>query len=206
MRFILASTSPRRIQMLSDLQLTFEMVSPSIDESEKKGELPASYVKRLALEKALAAQKKLGLEKNSGDWTILAADTTVVLGREILGKPFSQGDAVKMLKKLSGRSHKVLTGFALVGCVGGKIKKHSKVITTGVTFLKKSDDFWRWYVSTGEPMDKAGSYAAQGIGMSFVKKYSGSYANVVGLPLPEIVEDFQKVFGKKAFLEIFRHF
>lgn len=203
MSIVLASTSPRRIQMFKDLGVTFKAVAPNIVEERQVNELPQQYVRRLSQEKAAAAQHKLRLGFTKNDWFILAADTTVVLGRKLLEKPSSKAEALYMLEQLSGKNHDVLTAFTWLGCRSKKRKAISQVVRTTVTFSKRPRSFWRWYVSTGEPMDKAGAYAAQGIGLSFVESYKGSYANVVGLPLPQVIDAFEDTFGTKALHKAF---
>jgi septum formation protein len=203
MRLILASSSPRRIQMLRDLGAPLDVIKPDVAEVRLRGEGPRAYVKRLACEKAAAVQMREGLGEGAAPWCILAADTTVVMGSKLLEKPKDEADARRMLSALNGKTHEVLTGFCWLGRKGHRIVMASKVVSTKVTFAKRPSSFWRWYVQTGEPMDKAGAYAAQGIGLSFVQGYKGSYANVVGMPLPEVLESFEGTFGSGAFKEAF---
>ena len=197
MELILASGSPRRQQMLKDLGVSFRVQTPDINESRLRGEPALNYVLRLAQEKAESVATKLGFMSNNQQdgWAILAADTIVVYGKLVLGKPTSKEDAVKMLRKLSGRTHEVITGYCWLGAQAEKYKSAVTHVRTKVTFMDMPDEFWSWYVSTGEPMDKAGSYAAQGIGISFIEKVSGSYSNVIGLPLPQVLKTYAKLFG-----------
>lgn len=196
MQMILASGSPRRRQMIKDLQADFEIQVPDILEKRLRGEPADHYVKRLAREKAAAVADKRGLSgRESLDWCVLAADTVVVRDRMIFEKPKDPIDAVRMLKKLSGRTHDVITGFCWVGGYRGRLREVSSSVRTRVSFADRCGEFWEWYVSTGEPMDKAGAYAAQGIGMSFIEKVNGSYANVVGLPMSHVLDAFEKCFG-----------
>ena len=195
MDLILASASPRRQQMLRDLGVAFKIQSPDIKEVRLRGEPASVFVSRLAREKAECIVVKARKTAESSDWAILAADTVVVYGTLVLGKPESTEDAVRMLRKLSGRTHEVLTAFHWSGAQGGRLRSASGTARTKVTFADMPADFWKWYVSTGEPMDKAGAYAAQGIGMSFIERVSGSYANVVGLPLSQVLASFRKTFG-----------
>lgn len=188
-KLILASGSPRRKQLLTDLGIRFEVLTPNIPEIKRPGETARGYVTRLSKSKAKA------VFKSGKSWCVLSADTIVVLGKEILEKPKSKVDAIKMLKKLSGKSHEVLTGF----CLLTDDKMISQVVRTKIRFAAMPDKFWKWYVSTGEPLDKAGAYAAQGGGMSFIKEVKGSYSNVVGLPLAEVLFAFQKNFKKKLY-------
>jgi septum formation protein len=189
--------------MLRDLGAPLEVIKPDVPEVRGRGETPRGYVKRLAREKAAAVQMREGLDETGKPWCILAADTTVVRGSRLLEKPKNEADARRMLGALNGRTHEVLTGFCWLGIKGKRIVIANKVISTKVKFSKRPSSFWRWYVNTGEPMDKAGAYAAQGIGLSFVESYTGSYANVVGLPLPEVLDCFEETFGSSALKEAF---
>jgi len=192
---ILASGSPRRRQMLNDLGLRFHVSAPEIDEKRLRGEPAREYVQRLAFQKANSVfGRKVKPHSTESSIVILAADTTVVYGSMVLNKPENADDALKMLRKLSGRTHEVLTGFCWKGVVRGKEAMALRLVSTKVTFAERDTGFWKWYISTGEPMDKAGAYAAQGIGMSFIEKVSGSYSNVIGLPLPQVVETYEKTF------------
>lgn len=195
MELILASASPRRQQMLRDLGIVFKIQSPNIDETRLRGEPASNFVLRLASEKAESVVRKLRKSESQNDWAVLAADTTVVYGKHVLNKPRDEDDAVKMLKKLSGRTHDVITAYCWIGVRAGKARSVASHVRTKVTFADMPSDFWKWYVSTGEPMDKAGAYAAQGIGMSFIERVSGSYSNVVGLPLSHVLASFKKSFG-----------
>ncbi len=203
MRLILASSSPRRIQMLRDLGAPIDVIKPDVPEVRRRGESPRVYVKRLAREKAAAVQMREGLGEGATPWYILAADTTVVMGSRLLEKPKDAQDALRMLAALNGKTHEVLTAFCWLGRKGHRIVMANEVVSTKVKFARRSPSFWRWYVSTGEPMDKAGAYAAQGIGLSFVAGYKGSYANVVGLPLPEVLESFETTFGRSTLKDAF---
>jgi septum formation protein len=174
-RLVLASASPRRRELLGQLGLSFEMLAADIDETPRQGEPATDYVLRLAREKArvVAAQ-------TSGAW-VLAADTTVVLGEELLGKPHDEAGVRAMMGRLSGRTHEVQTGVALAGPGG----EHSTVVRTRVTFRSLSVEEIAWYASTGESLDKAGGYAIQGKGGFLVEEIDGSPTNVIGLPLGE---------------------
>ncbi len=195
MRLILGSGSPRRQQMLRDLGVAFETHAPDILEKKLRGEPPLHFVRRLAREKAERVVADLSLEAEQGPWVVLSADTIVVHARAVLGKPESAEDALRMLKRLSGESHEVITAFHWAGRSASALKSVGAFQRTKVFFADKPLDFWRWYVSTGEPMDKAGAYAAQGIGISFIEKVIGSYSNVVGLPLPQVLSLYTKAFG-----------
>ncbi|MDX2349612.1 MAG: Maf family protein [Porticoccus sp.] len=175
--FILASASPRRRELLQQIGCHF-LVSPAeIDETVLVGESPEDYVNRMALQKALA-----GWHANQHkQLPVLGADTTVVLGNDIFGKPSDQADAISMLSQLSGKTHRVLSSVAMI-----QGDKQQVVLSeTRVTFrLLGSDEYLRYW-QTGEPSDKAGAYAIQGLGAVFVTAINGSYSGVVGLPLAE---------------------
>ena len=176
-RLVLASGSPRRQQLLRSVGVDFTSAAPDIDERPQEGEEPVPYVERLAREKALAVTVE------AGD-VVVAADTTVALGRRILGKPADVDDARRMLRDLSGRSHDVHTAVAVR--VDGRVV--STVVTTRVSMVELSDDDLDWYVATGEPLDKAGAYALQEGGGLFVAAVEGSASNVVGLPLAVVAD------------------
>lgn len=171
---VLASASPRRAELLSQIGLTFITRPVGIDETVRASEPASAYVERLAREKALAAAGDAGE-------LVIGSDTSVVLSGEILGKPVDAADASATLMRLSGQTHQVMTAVALVRdgvCT-------ACVVTTDVTFRSLSEQEIQAYVATGEPMDKAGSYGIQGLGGIFVKEIRGSYSSVVGLPLQE---------------------
>jgi septum formation protein len=170
----LASTSPRRRELLAALGVKFRVVHVDVDEALLEGESPAEMVLRLAVAKAEAADIEAGS-------LALGADTAVVVGDEALGKPLDEADALAMLAKLSGRSHEVLTGVALRGPRG----THTALSTTDVYFREISRDEALAYWQSGEPQDKAGAYAVQGLGGVFVEHIKGSYSGVVGLPVFE---------------------
>lgn len=173
-RLILASGSPRRRDLLSRLDLDFTVRPVEVDETPADGEEPWEYVLRLAREKATT-------EVNDGE-LVLAADTVVALDGELLGKPRDSGEARAMLERLSGREHLVATGVALFD--HDQEGRASGVEQTRVVMASVEDGDIDWYVETTEPMDKAGSYAIQGLGALFVEEIHGNYSNVVGLPLP----------------------
>lgn len=180
---ILASTSPRRRALLRWMGVRFRVASPSVDEKRLTGEAPRIMVRRLARDKARACFKK--------DAVVIAADTVVVApgGRLVLGKPKNAQDAVRMLMLLQGKTHTVWTGF----CVLHNQTSCVRAVATRVTFREMTRSDCTKYVSSGEPMDKAGAYAAQGMGMTLIKRISGSYTNVVGLPMCEVWECLQNV-------------
>jgi len=173
-QLVLASASPRRRDLLAGLQLDFEVRSAEIDESALTDELPEDHVVRLARAKAQAVARPGEL--------VLAAYTVVVLEGRILGKPADPADAHQMLSSLTGREHDVYTGVALFEPDRDTLVSASDRSEVRLATLDK--DEISWYVSTGEPLDKAGSYAIQGLGALFVERVVGNYTNVVGLPLP----------------------
>lgn len=179
MRRILASASPRRADLLRSAGLHFDILPADIDESAFRGEAPMDLVLRLSQQKAATV-----FDVHPED-LVLAADTVVVSEEGILGKPADAADAVRMLNALSGTTHQVLTGFSLFWpdrpC-------HQQLCGTRVTFRDLGSDEIEAYVRSGEPLDKAGAYGIQGNAASFVQKIDGSYTNVVGLPLAEVVE------------------
>jgi len=180
-RLILASTSPRRRELLALLGLPFDVVPSRFDEDAlpPDGLAPADYVTRLASGKAAEVAAR-----TEGDALVIGADTTVVLGGDFLGKPADTEDARAMLRRLSGRTHQVYTGLCLVpvqASIAGKAVTDFAV--TDVTFGSIPEDALLAYVATGEPLDKAGAYGIQGRALSFIPAIHGDYFNVVGLPL-----------------------
>jgi septum formation protein len=172
-RLILASASPRRAELLRAAGFGFEVVPADVDERSWPGEQPDAYVCRVALDKARAVAACIP------DAVVLAADTCVVVDGLILGKPAGGDDAARMLGMLSGRSHVVLTGVAVIGPAGIRVEASSShVVVAGL-----SPGEIAWYVDSGEPADKAGAYAIQGLASRFVEAVDGSYSNVVGLPV-----------------------
>jgi nucleoside triphosphate pyrophosphatase len=177
---ILASSSPRRRELLQSLGLDFQVVPSNIPEVLRPGESPTDYVQRLAIEKGddVAA-------RHPEAW-IIAADTTVVQGDQILEKPRDRADAIAILSTIVGRDHVVYTGLTLRRKSSNY--RDTRVATTKVRMAKLSRYEIEWYVDTGEPMDKAGAYAVQGIGALFVESVDGNYTNVVGLPVPMLFD------------------
>jgi septum formation protein len=178
-KLILASSSPRRAEILRTVGWPFEAVTAGIDESRNPGEGPADYVQRLALEKARA------VAATRGTGFLLGADTTVVLEDELLGQPVDDDDARRMLRLLSGKWHEVLTGVALLR-IGGDTKVEFE--RTRVRFSEMTRTEIDWYVSTGEPRGKAGAYGIQGSAALFIEKVEGDYFNIVGLPIRLVYE------------------
>lgn len=188
MRLILASASPRRRELLHLAGFNFEVQPANIDEQMIAGEDYHAFVRRLAVEKAAAIA---GEEESA---VVLAADTVVVLeddadenqaGFKVLGKPVDRDDAFSMLKRLQGRKHKVVTGFCLFS--ESLRLNYSEFVSTDVWMSAMSDEEIIRYIETKEPLDKAGAYAIQGKGMAYVTAIKGSYSNVIGLPLPEVI-------------------
>jgi septum formation protein len=167
----LASASPRRRELLEQLGFRLAIRPANTDESPVAGEPPRAYVLRVARDKARAVEGAV----------VLAADTAVVLGNAILGKPRDPADARRMLRALSGVGHEVLTGV----CVRSGGEEHTAVVAAQVQLDPLTDDQIDWYVATGEPLDKAGAYAIQGLAGAFVRELRGSVSNVIGLPLAE---------------------
>lgn len=176
MRLILASGSPRRRELLAGLGLKPEVRPVDIDETPRPGEDAETYVGRLAEEKAR--------ERAEPGELILAADTVVAIDGELLGKPEDPEDARRMLRRLSGRAHNVLTGVAVFDPASDRLQL--EVVTTAVVFNPLSEEEIHWYVQGGEPMDKAGAYGIQGQAALFIERLDGNYSNVVGLPLPAV--------------------
>lgn len=183
MRLILASASPRRAEILRNAGIAFEVQAALLDESLRAGESPGDYVRRLALEKARAAANA-AVEQYSGDYFIVGADTVVVAGEEILGKPASEEEARRMLRCLSGTAHEVHTGLAVLRRPGAAERVVEEI--TRVTFAPLSEEEIESYLATGEPFDKAGAYAIQGVAGRYITRIDGCYFNVVGLPLARL--------------------
>lgn len=181
---ILASASPRRAQLLTQLGVVFEQQSADIDEHMHAGEDPQDYVIRLAREKAAQVQRALGT-----DVAILAADTSVVLDGIILGKPVDHFDGLGTLARLSGREHRVLTAV----CVRRGEQVEEAVSDTKVKFVTLDRQQCEAYLATGEPWDKAGCYGIQGLAGAFVDTIEGSYSGVVGLPLSQTWALLQRI-------------
>jgi septum formation protein len=178
-RLVLASGSPRRADLLSRMGLDFDIRPADIDESMRSGEDPVEYVLRLSIEKANAVDRRPGE-------IVLAADTTVELDGEILGKPVDDHDAARMLALLAGRTHRVHSGVTVISAELTTI-----VVTTAVTFALLTSATIGRYIATGEPYGKAGAYAIQGVGAALVESIDGSVTNVVGLPLAETLAMLQ---------------
>jgi septum formation protein len=186
MRLILASTSPRRAQILRDAVIVFSIISSAVDETPIPGEAPGELVLRLANAKA-----ELVAARSVGPAIVVAADTVVVLEGQILGKPRSTDDARHMLEKLSGRRHSVVTGVSLIRLPD--VEQRSFVETTLVHFDRLSSNEITRYLATDEPHDKAGAYAIQGRAGRYIPRIEGCYYNVVGLPLSHLLTELHEL-------------
>lgn len=182
---VLASASPRRRELLAQAGFTFQVRPAHIAEDPRPGEDPIAYVVRLAREKAQAVYRELTAQPGASasaalnSLAVLGADTTVTIDDQILAKPLDADDAARMLRLLSGRTHRVLTGVALVTAEATEVAAEA----TAVRFLSLTDEEIAAYISTGEPTDKAGAYAIQGRAARWIPRIEGCYFNVVGLPL-----------------------
>ena len=188
MRFILASESPRRAELLKAAGFTFDVMPSRVDEQRREGEPAEDYVLRVAAAKADAVARE------RRDAPIVAADTVVVLDGHIMGKPKDEVEATDMLRMLAGRTHEVLTG--VVVRFGDEQRRHVARTQVRVTPLSAAEI--AWYVGTGEPRDKAGAYAVQGLASRFIEAVDGSYSNVVGLPVAAVYRLLQEVVGLRT--------
>jgi septum formation protein len=179
---ILASASPRRAELLTAAGFRFHVRATDVDESIQADEDAERYVRRVAEDKARAACRTANGEP------VLAADTAVLVGGEILGKPRDAADARRMLRLLSGRTHHVITGVCLVASASGEPPVRTRAATTAVECASLTAAEVDWYIASGEPIDKAGGYAIQGLASRFVTRIDGSYSNVVGLPVALVYE------------------
>jgi len=184
MQLVLASQSPRRKELLALAGFKFSVRSRPVEEARRAGEAPVAYARRLAREKAHAAWELLGE-------VVLGADTIVVVGDRVLEKPADAGDARAMLRLLSGREHVVITGICLRHA-GGAIVDHAE---TSVRFAEMTTEEIDEYIASGEPMDKAGAYAIQGLASKFVERIDGCYFNVVGLPVSLVYRHWKLLAG-----------
>jgi septum formation protein len=182
MQMLLSSGSPRRKELLSLLGIPFQVIAPNIPEVQQPDETPRSFCLRVSREKAIPVAQKFP------DALVIGADTIVVIDGTILGKPRDQHEAYDFLMLLQDKMHYVLTGYT----IASGNRSISKVVKTKVRFRAMTAKEISWYVSTGEPMDKAGAYAVQGIGSLFIKEIHGCYTNVIGLPLSQLYNDLNK--------------
>jgi len=184
---ILASASPRRRDFLRQLGRKFRICPPALDELPQPGESPRRYARRVAVDKARTVAERLRPANRAR--IIIAADTIVVIGNRILGKPRNRRAARAMLRALSGRWHRVISGLCVLTVApDGRRHEHSRTVVTAVEFKPLADAEIAAYIATGEPLDKAGAYAIQGRGGAMIRGIRGSYSNVVGLPLAELME------------------
>ena len=186
MRIILASASPRRRELIENLKIDFEVRTADCEEVTVPGERPENTVKRLSLTKARCVA-----ELEGDDAVVIGADTVVAIDGKILGKPADENEAAEMLKLLSGRTHRVYTGLAVIG--GGKTV--NEYVETEVKFYVLTDSQIKRYIATGEPMDKAGAYGIQKYGSLLVEEIRGDYFNVVGLPVGRLDRVLREDFG-----------
>jgi septum formation protein len=184
-RFILASASPRRIELLTLLGLRFEVMPSNVDEQFMIGEAPRDHVLRLSEEKAQKAAAR-----HPEAW-VMGADTIVIIDGDVLGKPRTQDEAKEMLGRLSGKIHTVFTGFTVVRKSADILVRDA--VSSSVHFREILEDEMAWYIKSQEPYDKAGGYAVQGLGAFFIKEIHGSYTNVMGLPLCEVVDVLKRI-------------
>lgn len=189
---ILASSSPRRKELLRLAGVRFKTIPSRADERFLEGESPEEHVIRLARAKAMDVAGR-----HRGRW-VLAADTVVVINGEVLGKPRTRKEAEEMLRKLSQREHRVITGYCILKT--SSPEKREGIVTSRVKFKALSSEEVQRYLDTGEPFDKAGGYAVQGRAAFMVKEVCGSYSNVVGLPLCEVVEALRELRAVNIFL------
>ena len=178
MKVILASASPRRKEILQNTKLNFDIQKSDIEEVILENESPEDMVVRLAYEKAFDVAKR------NTDRLVIGADTIVALDNEVLGKPKDQNEAYQMIKRLSNKTHKVITGISLINLKENKIIKH--YVVSFVTFKDLSEDSIKDYINTNESLDKAGAYGIQGYGALLVKNIQGDYFNIVGLPISKL--------------------
>jgi len=186
---VLGSGSPRRREIVSALGLPFQVLAADIDESVRPGELPLDYLERVAAEKLAAVRVRLGAAPHAA---ILVADTSVVIDGDILGKPSDVADAARLFSRIAGRMHSVFTRYA-IGLAGQAGVQQARTVETQVQVRAADADEIRAYAATGEGLDKAGAYAAQGIGSFFIERVVGSYSNVVGLPACEVLADLRQL-------------
>lgn len=191
MTLLLASASPRRRELLERVGLRIEVRPADVDETPLAGEPPAVYVARVARAKAEA------IARPAGAW-VLAADTTVTVDGDILGKAADPAEAAAMLRRLAGRAHQVMTAFALAGERAGQPVLREGVVVTDVVFIELDDAAIADYVASGEWQGKAGAYAIQGIGAALVARVVGSVTSVIGLPLAEVLAALREVGGPPA--------
>jgi septum formation protein len=186
---VLGSGSPRRREIISALGLPFQVLAADIDESVRPGEPPLDYLERIAAEKLAAVRVRVGASPHAA---ILVADTSVVIDGDVLGKPTDVGDAARLFSRIAGRVHSVFTRYA-IGLCGESGAQAARTVETRVHIRAADAEEIRAYAETGEGLDKAGAYAAQGVGSFFIERVEGSYSNVVGLPACEVLADLRQL-------------
>lgn len=184
---VLGSGSPRRREIISALGLPFTVLAADIDESRLPGEAPLSYLERITSDKLAAVRRRWGGAPHAA---ILVADTSVVVDDEVLGKPTDVADAARLFGRIVGRAHAVCTRYA-IGLAGEAGEAVARTLRTDVHVRAASSDEILAYAATGEGLDKAGAYAAQGLGSFFIERIVGSYSNVIGLPACELLQDLR---------------
>ena len=188
----LASKSPRRTELLQQIAVEHKIIDIEVDENISSSNSPQENVRALSVLKCQEGVRKV-LTDDVGSFPVLAADTIVVLGDKVFGKPESESDAISMLLKLSGKTHIVMTAVTVGIISKDQAKFHTINVASNVEFAKLTEIDCKEYCKTNEPFDKAGGYGIQGYGSAFIKKIDGSYSNIVGLPIHEVVELFKEL-------------
>ena len=188
----LASKSPRRTELLQQIGVEHKIIDIEVDENISSSNSPQENVRALSVLKCQEGVRKV-ITDDVGSFPVLAADTIVVLGDKVFGKPESESEAISMLLKLSGKTHIVMTGVTVGIISKDQAKFHTINVASNVEFTKLTEIDCKEYCKTNEPFDKAGSYGIQGYGSAFIKKIDGSYSNIVGLPIHEVVELFKEL-------------
>ena len=188
----LASKSPRRTELLQQIGVEHKIIDIEVDENISSSNSPQENVRALSVLKCQEGVRKV-ITDEVGSFPVLAADTIVVLGDKVFGKPESESDAMSMLLKLSGKTHIVMTAVTVGIISKDQAKFHTINVASNVEFAKLTESDCKEYCKTNEPFDKAGGYGIQGYGSAFIKKIDGSYSNIVGLPIHEVVELFKEL-------------
>ena len=188
----LASKSPRRTELLQQIGVEHKIIDIEVDENISSSNYPQENVRALSVLKCQEGVRKV-ITDDVGSFPVLAADTIVVLGDKVFGKPESESDAISMLLKLSGKTHIVMTAVTVGIISKDQAKFHTINVASNVEFAKLTEIDCKEYCKTNEPFDKAGGYGIQGYGSAFIKKIDGSYSNIVGLPIHEVVELFKEL-------------
>ena len=188
----LASKSPRRTELLQQIGVKHKIIDIEVDENISSSNSPQENVRALSVLKCQEGVRKVIID-DVGSFPVLAADTIVVLGDKVFGKPESESDAISMLLKLSGKTHIVMTAVTVGIISKDQAKFHTINVASNVEFAKLTEIDCKEYCKTNEPFDKAGGYGIQGYGSAFIKKIDGSYSNIVGLPIHEVVELFKEL-------------